>query len=141
MKIRIARIEKDLPLPEYQTEGAVAFDMYSRVDAVLAPKELKILPSNFIIEVPKGYCLLLAPRSSTPKKKGLVLRSSNLIDQDYHGPNDEIGLAFYNFTEKPVEVKRGERIAQGFLVPILRAEWEETEQIKDSSRGGFGSTG
>jgi dUTP pyrophosphatase len=141
MRIRIIRVEKDLPLPAYQTEGAVAFDMYSRVDAVLQPKELKILPSNLIIEVPKGYCLVLRPRSSTPRRKGLVLRGSNLIDQDFHGPNDEIGLALYNFTEKPAEVKRGERIAQGMIVPIERADWEEVEQIKDSSRGGFGSTG
>ncbi|MBI2623273.1 MAG: dUTP diphosphatase [Candidatus Liptonbacteria bacterium] len=141
MKVKIIRIEKDLPLPEYHTEGAVAFDMYSRIDAVLAPKELKIVPSNLIIEVPKGYCLLLAPRSSTPRKKGLVLRGSNLIDQDYHGPNDEIGLALYNFTDAPAEIKRGERIAQGLIIPIVRAEWEEVAQIKESSRGGFGSTG
>ena len=141
MKVKIVRVDKSLPLPEYQTEGAVAFDMYSREDALIQPKELKILPSNLIIEVPRGYALILVPRSSTPKKRGLVLFSSNLVDQDYHGPNDEIGMAFYNFTDKPAEVKRGERIAQGFLVPILRAEWEDVDIIKNESRGGFGSTG
>ena len=60
---------------------------------------------------------------------------------DYHGPKDEIGLQVYNFTEQPVMIERGERLMQGLIVPIVRAEWEEVGQIKDSSRGGFGSTG
>lgn len=141
MRIKITRIDKSLPLPEYQTTGAVAFDMYSREDAVIAPGELKLLPSNLIVEVPKGYALLIKPRSSLSKKKGLDLRSSQLIDQDYHGPKDEIGVMVYNFTDAASEVKRGERIAQGFLVPIERAEWEEVDVIASESRGGFGSTG
>ena len=142
MKIRIVRVEKDLPLPEYKTEGAVAFDFYSRVDAILQPKELKMLPSNLIIEIPKGYALILANRSGTGKKKGLVMGNGiGIIDQDYHGPEDEINLFTRNFTDTPVEVKRGERIAQGLIVPIARAEWVEVEQIKESSRGGFGTTG
>ena len=141
MKIQITRIDKSLPLPEYQTKGAVAFDMYSREDATIAPRELKLLPSNLIIKVPEGYALLIKPRSSLAKKKGLVLQSSQLIDQDYHGPEDEIGLMVYNFTDAPSEVKKGERIAQGFFVPIGIGEWEEVESIGAESRGGFGSTG
>lgn len=141
MKIRITRVDRTLPLPEYHTDGAVAFDLYSRVDASLAPREKKILPSNFIIEVPKGYALVVAARSSTPKK-GLVLANGiGIVDEDYHGPKDEIGIFVWNMSDGPVEIKRGDRIAQGLIVPIARAEWEEVEQIRDSSRGGFGSTG
>lgn len=142
MKVKIVRVDASLPLPEYKTEGAVAFDMYSREDATIAPKELKVLPSNFIIQVPEGYALLLAARSGLGKKKGLTLRNGiGVVDQDYHGPEDEIGILVYNFTESPVTIVRGERIAQGLIVPIVRAEWEEVGNIKEQSRGGFGSTG
>ncbi|OGZ52598.1 MAG: hypothetical protein A3B25_04040 [Candidatus Ryanbacteria bacterium RIFCSPLOWO2_01_FULL_48_26] len=141
MKIKITRVERDLPLPDYHTEGAVAFDFYSRVDTTLAPREKKILPSNFIIEVPVGHVLIVAARSGTPKKGIMLANNIGLIDQDYHGPADEIGIWVWNFTDAPIEIKRGDRIAQGLIVPIVRAEFEEVAQIKESSRGGFGSTG
>lgn len=142
MKIKIVRIDKSLPLPEYKTEGAVAFDFYSREDAIISPKESELLSANFIIEVPKGYALILAARSSLGKKKGLAIRNGiGILDQDYNGPDDEIHMLVYNFTDKPVEIKKGERIAQGLIIPILRAEWKEVDSIKKVSRGGFGSTG
>jgi dUTP pyrophosphatase len=142
MKVKIVRVDKSLPLPEYHTEGAVAFDMYSREDAAIAPGELTMLPSNFIIQVPDGYALIIAARSSLAKKKGLVLRNGiGVIDKDYHGPEDEIKILVYNFTDSPVAVTRGERIAQGLIVPVAKATWEEVSVIKDDSRGGFGSTG
>ena len=141
MKIRVVRVDKDLPLPEYKTEGAVAFDLYSREDAMLAPREKKIVPSNFIIEVPAGHVLLIAARSGTPKKGIMLANNVGLVDQDFHGPKDEIGLWIWNMTDAPIEIKRGDRIAQGLIVPIERAEFEEVAQIKDSSRGGFGTTG
>jgi dUTP pyrophosphatase len=142
MKVRIVRIEKDLPLPEYHTEGAVAFDMYTREAATIAPGESALLPTNFIIQVPEGYALVLAARSSLGKKKGLTLVNGiGVIDQDFHGPADELGIFVKNFTDAPVTVERGERLAQGLIVPIAKAEWEEVESIKEESRGGFGSTG
>ena len=141
MKVRITRVDKTLPLPEYHTEGAVAFDLYSRVDDTLAPKERKLVPANFVIEVPKGHVLLIAARSSTPKKGLMLANSVGIIDQDFHGPEDEFRLWLYNVTDAPVEVKRGDRIAQALIVPIVKAEFEEVEKIKDESRGGFGTTG
>jgi len=141
MKVRITRVDKTLPLPEYHTEGAVAFDLYSRVDDTLAPKERKLVPANFVIEVPKGHVLLIAARSSTPKKGLMLANSVGIIDQDFHGPDDEFRLWLYNVTDAPVEVKRGDRIAQALIVPIVKAEFEEVEKIKDESRGGFGTTG
>lgn len=142
MKIKIVRVEKDLPLPEYQTEGAVAFDVYSRIDASIEPKQLTVLPSNLIVGVPAGYFLALVSRSSTPRKKGLMVANGiGVVDQDYHGPKDEIGILVYNFTETAVAVTRGERIAQGMILPVEKAEFEEVDLIKEESRGGFGSTG
>jgi dUTP pyrophosphatase len=142
MKIKIVRIEKDLPLPEYKTAGAVAFDVYTRVAETIQPGERKVLPSNLIIEVPEGHGLILASRSSTGKKKGLLMPNGiGVLDQDFHGPQDEMGILVYNFIDQPVSVERGERIAQAFIIPILKVEFDEVEQIKEDSRGGFGSTG
>lgn len=141
MNIRIKRIDKSLPLPKYQTEGSVAFDIYSREGATIKPGEVKSAASNLIIEVPKGYALLIASRSSLSRKGLMLANGVGIIDQDYHGEKDEIGILLYNATHEVVEIKRGERIAQGLVIPIQKAEWEEVDEIKKDSRGGFGSTG
>lgn len=143
MKVRISRVDPALPLPAYHTAGAVAFDIYSREDAVVPPHECMLVPTNLVIEVPEGYALIVAPRSGL-FKKGLTGRNGiGVIDQDYHGPDDEVRLVLYNFTDAPVPVTRGDRLAQGFIVPIEKAEWEEVPRgaRKSDSRGGFGSTG
>lgn len=141
MKVKIVRIDKALPLPDYHTEGAVAFDLYSRIDQTIEPNQTILLPSNLIIEVPKGHALILAARSSLTKKGLRLSNSIGVIDQDYHGPTDEIGILVYNFSANSVMVTKGDRIAQGLIVPISRPEWEEVDSIKEESRGGFGSTG
>lgn len=86
--------------------------------------------------------LLLAARSSLPRKKGLMVPNGvGVIDQDYRGPDDEIHVQVYNFTDRPVQVERGERLAQGIFVRIAQVAWQEVEKIEADSRGGFGSTG
>ena len=140
MKVNIKRIEKDLPLPEYQTSGAVAFDLYSRVDAVIKPKTLERLPTNVIIEIPTGYMLEIRDRSSTLKRKGLLV-STGFIDNDFHGESDEILLQVYNMTENDVKVDKGERLGQGAFIKVETAVWEEVEIMKENGRGGFGTTG
>ncbi len=140
MRIRIKRIDKTLPLPEYHTAGAVAFDLYSRIDTVILPKALERLPTNIILETPKGYMLEIKDRSSTLKKKGLLV-STGFIDNDYCGDTDEILLQVYNLTDKEVCVEKGERLGQGVFVKIETAEWEEVDVMNSKSRGGFGSTG
>lgn len=141
MKVKIKLVDKSLPLPQYHTSGAVAFDLYARHDLIIPPKEIARIPTNLIIAVPEGYMLYLKDRSSTAKKKGLIV-TAGVIDQDFHGPEDEILFQVYNFTKQQVLVKKGERIGQGIFIKIDRAEWEEVvEDIKSFSRGGFGSTG
>ena len=141
MKVRIQRIEKDLPLPSYQTEGAVAFDLYSRIDIEVPPRSHMLIPTNIIVETPPGFMLLLAVRSSTPRRKGLMKSNGvGIVDQDFCGAEDEIHLQVYNPNNEPVMVQRGERIGQAVFVPIERAEWEEGEMMR-KTRGGFGSTG
>lgn len=142
MNVKIKRIDKDLPLPVYETDGSVGFDILAREETKIPAKEIAMVPSNLIVEVPKGYMLVVASRSSTPKKKGLLPpHGFGIIDHDYCGPEDEIRVLVYNFTESEVTVQKGEKIAQGVFVKIDKFEWEEVEEITEKSRGGFGSTG
>mgnify|MGYP001949488373 CR=1 FL=1 len=115
--------------------------MYSRQDIVVAAKSVAIRPSDLIVETPPGYMLLLALRSSTPRKKGLHKpHGIGVIDNDYSGDTDEIGIQVFNSTDSEVKVEKGERVAQGIFVKIDKFEWEEVQTMGES-RGGFGSTG
>lgn len=141
MKVRITRTHPDAPLPKYETGGAVAFDFTCIEDVTIAPREVTKLPTGLIICVPDGHMLMIAPRSSLASKKGLMMpNGAGILDQDYCGPEDEVKLSIWNFTDKPVEVKKGERLCQGVFVKIDRAEWDEGP-ANGPSRGGFGSTG
>jgi dUTP pyrophosphatase len=139
--LKISRIDPELPLPTYATAGSVAFDVYAREDTAIAPHKLALIPSNLIVCVPAGYVLLLASRSSTPLKKGLLPpHGIGVVDQDFCGPNDEMKVLVYNFTDSEVVVKRGDRIAQALLTPVEKCRLVETK-ITGASRGGYGSTG
>jgi dUTP pyrophosphatase len=140
MKVKIKRIDKSFPLPEYHTVGAVAFDLYSRIDSVVKPKTLERLPTNVIIAIPKGYMLEIKDRSSTLKKKGLLV-STGFIDNDYCGDSDEILLQVYNLTDNEIIIEKGERLGQGVFIKVDIAEWEEVDKMKEVNRGGFGTTG
>lgn len=142
MKVRIKRIDKSLPLPVYKTSGSVGFDLLAREDIKIMPDEISLIPANVIVEVPKGYALILASRSSTPRKHGLIKpHGIGVIDNDYCGPNDEIKIQVKNFRSESVFIKRGDRIAQGLFVKTDQLQFEEVEEIRTESRGGFGSTG
>lgn len=140
--VTIKRIDRGLPLPGYQSAGAAGFDLLCREQRTVAPGEVALLPANVVVRTPPGYMLLVAARSSTPRRKGLsVPHGIGVIDQDYCGPDDEIHVQVYNFTDTPVTVERGERIAQAIFVRVDRAVWDEIDTIDAPTRGGFGSTG
>lgn len=141
MEIKIKLIDTSLPLPEYKTKGAVAFDLVSREDCVIAPGEVGYAPLNICVEPPEGHMLMLAARSSL-HKRGLMLANGVAIgDQDFSGNDDEYKAALLNFSREPVTIKRGERIVQGIFKPIIRAVWNQVDDMGNASRGGFGSTG
>lgn len=141
MKIHIKRIDKTLPLPQYETIGSVGFDLLARETVIVSAKSLAKIPTNVVIQTPPGYMLLVTLRSSTPSRKGLLKpHGVGIIDQDYCGNGDEILIQVYNFTEKSVTVERGEKIGQGIFVRIDQMEWEEIEEMPNPDRGGFGST-
>ena len=142
MNVRIKRIDPTLPLPIYETKGSVGFDLVARKGMTIAPGSIELIPSNVIVEVPEGHMLVVASRSSTPRKKGLTPpHGFGIIDHDYCGPEDEVKIQVYNFSSESVIIERGEKIAQGVFVRIDKFEWEEVDEMVRESRGGFGSTG
>lgn len=142
MQVKFHKLNPNVPTPAYQTNGSVAFDLAASEDVTIAPQAVVIVPTGLVIEVPHGYALVLASRSSLPRKKGLNLANGiGVIDQDYCGPKDELGILVRNFTNETVTIKTGERLAQGLFVKIETAEFLETEKPHaEQSRGGFGST-
>lgn len=141
MQARIQRIDKSLPLPVYETAGSVGFDLIARESVTIEAGKIELIPGNVIIEVPEGYMLAVASRSSTPKKKGLTPpHGFGIIDHDYCGPTDEVKIQVYNFGDSAVTIERGEKIAQGVFVRVDKFEWQEVDSIRGDSRGGFGST-
>ncbi len=142
MFVSLQRIDTTLPLPKYESAGAVGFDLITRETTVIEPGKIALVPGNVIVKVPEGYALLIIPRSSLPRKKALVCpHSIGVIDQDYHGEKDELLVQVQNISNTPVTVERGERIAQGMFVKVEKAEWREVDSHGKETRGGFGSTG
>ena len=102
----------------------------------------RLVPTGLVIEVPEGMFLGVFARSSTPLKKGLMVANGvGVVDSDYCGPTDEVKIPALNFTALPVQVAKGDRIAQGILLPSPQIEWEEVDELRVGSRGGFGATG
>ncbi|MBI1929599.1 dUTP diphosphatase [Candidatus Poribacteria bacterium] len=141
MKVKIKRLDKALPLPRYETAGSVGFDLLCRESVIIEPRTVELIPANVIVETPPGYMLMVTLRSSTPRKRGLLIpHGVGVIDHDYCGQDDEIKIQVYNFTEHPVTIERGDRIAQGIFVRVETAEWLEVLEMDSKTRGGFGST-
>jgi len=145
VRVRVKRKHgsEDLPLPQYMSDAASGMDLYAAVenDLLLERSEIKLIPTGIHIELPPGYEAQIRPRSGLAIKYGLtLLNTPGTIDSDYRG---EIGIVLCNFGKESFTVKRGIRIAQLVVQPVIRAELIEVEELEDSSRGegGFGHTG
>ncbi len=130
-------------LPNYETIASAGMDLRANLDepVVLAPLCRAIIKTGLFIELPIGYEAQVRPRSGLAAKKGVtVLNSPGTVDADYRG---EIGVILVNLSNEPFTVENGERIAQLVIAKHERAEWLETEELTETSRGagGFGSTG
>lgn len=142
MKVRIHRCDPQVALPGYQTAGSAGFDLASAEDATIQPGEIRLIRTGLVVEVPDGHFLAVIARSSTPLKRGLVVANAvGVIDSDYCGPGDEILIEVMNVTPRAVNVVRGDRLAQGLILPVVRAEWVEVDTPARPRRGGVGSTG
>ena len=143
IKVRIRRLAEGIALPQYHTSGAAGFDLAASADMVIDPRSIALVPTGLVVEVPVGYFLGVFARSSTPLKRGLMVANGvGVIDSDYCGETDEIKIQVLNVTDSAVTVRAGDRIAQGLLIPVTRAEWSEAgSALRDGARGGFGATG
>lgn len=141
MRLRVTRLHPSVPLPTYATPGSAAFDLAAAEDVVIGPREIKLVGTGLVIAVPEGFFLGIFARSSTPLKRGLMVANGvGVLDSDYCGPTDELRIQLLNLTNAPIQVKAGDRLAQGIVLQSPRIVFEEGDTAT-TSRGGFGSTG
>jgi dUTP pyrophosphatase len=142
LKVKFKKLLPDIPTPEYQTPGAAAFDIAAAEDVQSASHMHAYVRTGLVVECPIGTYLALAPRSSLFKRTKLLMPNSPaIIDPDYSGDTDEIHLSLYNTSNVVVEIKKGDRLAQGIFLPFYRVEFTEVSNSLGDSRGGLGSTG
>jgi dUTP pyrophosphatase len=146
IQIRIVdpRLGREIPLPEYATEGSAGMDLRACIEQelVVAPGETVLIPTGFAMYIADpGLAAVILPRSGMGHKHGIVLGNLvGLIDSDYQG---QVFVSCWNRSSQPFTVSVGTRIAQLVFVPVLRAEWEVVEDFHATDRGagGFGHTG
>jgi dUTP pyrophosphatase len=145
VRIKIRRKEdcKDLSLPRYATMGSSGMDLLADVtkELVLYPSEIKLVSCGIYVSIPFGYEAQIRPRSGLALKHGISLvNSPGTIDSDYRGL---VSLILINLGKVPFRIKRGDRIAQMVIKEIVKAEFDECEQLDETSRSvrGFGHTG
>lgn len=153
--LQIKRLDsnRDLPLPKYQTEGSAGIDLLSNIDETLIgcsvdfedPDKVvidrKLIPTGLSIAIPEGYCGMICSRSGLAVKYGIKTNIPvGIIDSDYRG---EISISLANTGYDTFYIKRGDRIAQLLIVPVIQPEISEVKELSTTERGegGFGSTG
>ncbi len=143
MIINFKKLHPAALLPAYQTAGAAGFDLALIEDLEIPPRSIVKTSTGLVVQIPAGYFLLLASRSSNTTKKGITLANGvGVLDSDYCGPADAINLVLQNITDSPVSLKAGDRVAQGVVIPTPQVTFHElTADIALPNRGGFGTTG
>jgi dUTP pyrophosphatase len=140
--VRGAR-DADIPLPRPATPGSAGLDLCAAVagELAIAPGDRALVPTGFALAIPEGYEGQVRPRSGLALHAGVtVANAPGTIDSDYRG---ELGVILVNLSREPFTVKRGERIAQLVIAPVIQAELVEVAELASTERGagGFGSTG
>lgn len=144
MKLKVKRLSHCYDLPLYATSGSSGLDLYAAVKdfVIIYPLQRFIIPTGIVVEIPEGYEGQIRPRSGLAVKHGItVLNTPGTIDSDYRG---EVKVVLINLGKEKFVVKRGDRIAQLVITPVVKVELEEVEDIDfntERSDGGFGSTG
>ncbi len=133
----------DLAIPSYETEGSSGMDVCAAVadQVIISPGDRALIPTGFAVAIPAGYEIQVRPRSGLAVKYGLTLPNSpGTIDADYRG---EVKIAMINLGREPITIKRGDRVAQLVVAPVVRAVIDVVSELDDTERGsgGFGHTG
>ena len=143
VKVLIKRLSSDVKLPSYKTSGASGMDLMAFIKSpiTIKPKTSFLIPTGLSLAFSKDYEVQIRPRSGLAAKNNMsVLNTPGTIDSDYRG---EIKVILYNHGNNDFVVNNGDRIAQMILVPVVKMELEETNNLPKTIRGegGFGSTG
>ena len=131
-----------MPIPRYANQGDAGADLYAAEDVSLEPGARAAVPTGIAVAIPEGYAGLVLPRSGRALKEGLGLANSpGLIDSGYRG---EVKVVVVNLdANSPIDIRRGDKIAQLVIQEVERAEWDVVDDLPGSPRGegGFGSSG
>ncbi|MBS0363944.1 MAG: dUTP diphosphatase [Proteobacteria bacterium] len=134
-----------LPLPAYETAQAAGMDLRAAVPQdeplTLRPGSRFPVPTGLAFALPPGFEGQVRPRSGLAMKHGVTcLNSPGTVDADYRG---EVKVILINHGEEDFVIRRGERIAQLVIAPVVQARWDEVDSLDETARGagGFGSTG
>ncbi|HEX2240495.1 MAG TPA: dUTP diphosphatase [Actinomycetota bacterium] len=142
MKVDVYRLDPDLPLPSYARAGDAGLDLIAAEAVTLRPGERAAVPTGIAVAIPDGYAGFVHARSGRALKEGLALANApGLIDSGYRG---EIKVIVVNVDPRsPIDIRRGDKIAQLVFQPVAKAELTEVAELPSSERGdgGFGSTG
>ena len=142
MRLPIRRLDPGLPLPAYAHDGDAGLDLFSAEDASIAPFERVLIGTGIAVAIPDGHAGFVQPRSGLALRAGLgFVNAPGLIDAHYRG---EIKVVAINLDpEHSLEVRRGDRIAQLVIQPVVRIAPLEVDELEPTVRGeaGFGSTG
>jgi dUTP pyrophosphatase len=145
VKILIKRLKKDrsISLPQYMTKGSSGMDLFAFLEekVTLKPGERRLIPTGISVAIPEGFEGQIRPRSGLAIQNGIgLVNGPGTIDSDYRG---EVCVLLINFGRSPFIIRHGDRIAQMVISPVLRALFEEVDELPPTTRqgGGFGHTG
>ena len=143
IKVLVKKLNPKAELPKYKTEGSSGMDLMAFLESPvnLKPQESELIPTGISIAIPEDTEIQIRPRSGLAAKSNIsVLNTPGTIDSDYRG---EIKIILFNHGKEDFVINNNDRIAQMILMPIVKAEFEEVENLPKTLRGsgGFGSTG
>ena len=143
VKVLVKKLDPNVKLPSYKTEGSSGMDLMANINEtiIIPPKTSKLIPTGLSVAIPDDCEIQIRPRSGLAVKSNIsVLNTPGTIDSDYRG---ELKIILYNHGDNDFKVNNNDRVAQMVLVPILKINLEETEDLPGTLRGsgGFGSTG
>ena len=142
-RVLIKKLNPEVELPAYKTSGASGMDLMAFIDKPIkiAPNSSYLVPTGLSMAFSEDYEIQIRPRSGLAAKKGItVLNTPGTIDSDYRG---EIKIILFNHGKEDFIINNKDRVAQMILIPVIKMEFEEIENLPDTLRGegGFGSTG
>ncbi len=139
--VKFKKLHEGAREPVYSSDDAACFDFFVPADTTVMYGDTALVKLGLAVEVPRGYALLIFPRSSIGLKTPLRMANSvGIIDSDYRG---EISAIYENQSASDYTLRKGERVAQGMIIPVPRARFCEVDELTETKRGsgGFGSTG